>query len=275
MLGALALLMGCFVSRGDNPAYTGCESADDCETGACVAGFCVADPDGGVADAALDDAGTDMGDISCGEAFPTGCGEDTECCGEGDARDCVMLDTNPLHCGGCGIECGEGEACCMGMCRDADAAECMCPAGCGPDETCCNGTCTDTRTDRNACGDSCMACEEGAICCDGSCVPVNAENCGSCGVVCEGDGVTCCGDRGCQVLGTPTACSGCGNVCANGATCVGGACCGGEDSAFRDCDGECVDTDNDVKNCGACGNDCATLLGLPLVACNSGNCGRG
>ncbi len=266
MVSAIALcsLIGCFVSREDNSAYSGCDSVVDCDPGqACVEGFCVggdggladADVDGGVEDGGEGDGGPPPG--SCGSGYPEGCPTDQwECCGVGDAMDCVDMTTSTEHCGGCGIACGEGESCCAGQCRDEGAPECACTAGCGSD-TCCGGTCRDTRSDREACGACGATCETGELCCDGACVPSQGLNCGACGVSCEA-GEACCGLNGCRKLDVPSSCGSCGNDCGTG-TCVGGACCGGEGSPERDCGGRCVDTSTDESNCGACGVRCGVL----------------
>ena len=55
-------------------------------------------------------------------------------------RTCVLLDTNPAHCGACGNACGADETCASGMCR----AAMTCPAGqddCG--EGCTAASCGD------------------------------------------------------------------------------------------------------------------------------------
>lgn len=75
------------------------------------------------------------------------------------------------------------------------------------------------------------------------------ETCGDCDVVCGGEDPLCQGDF------------------LSGYSCVGEC-----EEPLTACDGRCVDTDDDLLNCGECGNVCPT--GPHGVAtCDSGDCG--
>jgi hypothetical protein len=104
--------------------------------------------------------------------------------------------------------------------------------------------------------------------CAGVCTDLTTvTNCGTCGNVCA-TGATCTGGACvcpgaqqacagvCTDLTTVTNCGTCGNVCATGATCTGGACVC--PGAQQACAGVCTDLMTTVTNCGTCGNVCAT-----------------
>ena len=64
-----------------------------------------------------------------------------------------------------------------------------------------------------------------------------------------------------------------GNACSSGQSCEGGSC--GSGCVFGDdCDGRCVDTNDDPRNCGACGAACpmgqVCSLGACTVTCAAG-----
>ena len=74
-----------------------------------------------------------------------------------------------------------------------------------------------------------------------------------------------CGGVCVDVQSNPAHCGTCGNACAPGTACQGGACaCTGGTTS---CGGACVDTSNDNSNCGACGVVC----GAGKI-CTSGSC---
>ncbi len=142
--------------------------------------------------------GTQLGDATC-EAVGYGAGEiscDDVC--ELDLSGC----TDPF----CELTCiGEGD-----ICVGRDAAHSSCAVECAADATC------D---------------DDGFTCCMGGCVDLQSDpnNCGACGVPCQGD-------------------------------CVNGACgdaCGGQCVAPQECcAGSCVDTSTSLANCGTCGSAC-------------------
>ena len=92
-----------------------------------------------------------------------------------------------------------------------------------------------------------LVCDAGLTDCGGTCVDLTSDNnnCGACGAAC-GEGMYCNSFSECDPSGgggtTTTACA----------------------PGLTECDGACVDLQNDPNNCGACG-----------TVCPSGQCGLG
>ncbi|MEO9234664.1 MAG: hypothetical protein ABI421_15080 [Polyangiaceae bacterium] len=84
-------------------------------------------------------------------------------------------------------------------------------------------------------------CAAGTLPCGGSCVPEDALNCGSCGVACSAAQV-----------------------------CSGHACSAGCTDGTTLCNGKCVDTQTDNKNCGQCGGP--EDAGVACTVCVQGQC---
>jgi hypothetical protein len=84
------------------------------------------------------------------------------------------------------------------------------------------------------------ACAPGELSCNGTCIPENAQNCGSCGNVCTT-----------MVAHAHPACD-------------KGSCSFECDSSYAACSGACVDLQSDPNNCNACGR-----------SCNGGQCSAG
>ncbi len=119
---------------------------------------------------------------------------------------------------------------------------------------------------RPCCTNSPAPCAPGAICNEGSCI------------VCPGTTVACAGV--CVDLQTSLAhCGRCGNACAGGQSCVGGACALVCPMGLNACVDRCVDLASNGANCGACGITCdggrVCQRGACDVSCASGqvNCG--
>lgn len=133
---------------------------------------------------------------------------------------------------------------------------------CGFGTDACNGACVDVTTDVNNCGECGNACSNGAVCVDGAC---------ECGF-----GSITCGNRCITPTVDPLNCGACGNVCGTGTNvgknfCVSGGCVAACPAPLTGCGtgatAECVNTDSDSDNCGACGTKCPANQGCSAGAC--------
>ena len=156
----------------------------------------------------------------------------------------------------------------------------------------------ENNNDVQACHDTSEEyfCPLDTVCCQGQCVKLSEENCGTCGnvchefeacekqasgqyqCVCAADHLPCslsCCASGCVELSTnPANCGTCGTQCEQSQICTKGICqCSTPLSA---CGGECVDKKTNVKHCGECGNVCPdstnTSLHLEYSICQDGYC---
>lgn len=179
---------------------------------------------------------------------------------------CANTQTSNKHCGTCGKDCGSG-LCNQGKCEPCDT---------GKGRKVCSGTCVDPQKDSKHCGTCGNTCAKGEVCTQGVCgCPTGWKNCGA--------------QLGCvDVKNDPKHCGKCtssdqSHVCGAGKTCVEGACsnCGAV-TGQKLCENgkKCVQTLEDPKNCGACGNACKTgelcCAGTctPNDAKNCGACGN-
>ncbi len=211
---------------------------------------------------------------------------------------CVLLDSNPAHCGTCGNACAADQTCSSGRCETAMT----CPAG----QDDCGSGCIELTGDDH-CGRCGNACDVGESCMDGACQPescpagqercgaactdtsTDSGNCGACGNACEtdemctgGSCVSACpsGESACTVMdemgmGMRTICVDlmddsahcgmCNNACPSGQSCSSGTCACPSDTT--DCGGSCVNIMTDSANCGSCGNACPSDQ-----ACVDGSC---
>ena len=190
---------------------------------------------------------------------------------------CVDLNSDEANCGQCGRTCGSNEVCSGGACQ----VQCL------PGESNCSGQCVDTNSDPNNCGGCNVACGGDESCNNGVCESNN-----SCvpGTACDADGDGCtqdtCDFTGTCVVGPPVVCSGDGNSCTqavcqsqgsnsfvcnnqtlpdgtacdNNGVCQNGSCQPSCPAGQTECNGNCVDLQNDVNNCGACGNACSEFM---------------
>ncbi|MEM9190527.1 MAG: hypothetical protein AAGF12_15185 [Myxococcota bacterium] len=94
-----------------------------------------------------------VADLLCALAPRVQCDDTKAQCG----GTCVDLETDPAHCGGCGIGCAPGEPCRGGVC------------GCEAQETACGGNCVDVRSDPQHCGACGNVCAAGTPCVGGRC----------------------------------------------------------------------------------------------------------
>lgn len=121
---------------------------------ACELGVCV-EPigDGGVGSLAVGSAiGDPFASIDVVGAIGTGCALGSRRC-DGE---CVRPDSDPDHCGGCGIACGPGQVCDGATCADVCSG------------AICEGACVATERDPSHCGGCGIVCETG-VCDAGVC----------------------------------------------------------------------------------------------------------
>lgn len=127
LLVCLVLLGGCGEVIKEQP----CPAAQDCNGACCAAGeSCVA---GACSACAADE-------LSCGDT-------------------CLDGTSDPLNCGGCGVECGATATCSNSACN-------ACPAN----QMACDNACVDTQTDSANCGMCGKTCDTGTACVDGACL---------------------------------------------------------------------------------------------------------
>ena len=207
------------------------------------------------------------------------CAAGTADCNGDKLTDGCEVDTrsSTSNCGSCGASCSSSHIaplCASGVCTgacDAGWADC-------DDDKRTNGCETDIRGTPAHCGICGAACSTNHVptptCASGVCT-------GACAVGwddCNGDKRT----DGCEtdVTSNILACGGCGQVCSPNhvvsRTCTAGICTGTCAPNWADCDNDkrtngCeVDTQNDWRNCGGCGDTCARQCVAGTCACRVG-----
>jgi hypothetical protein len=118
------------------------------------------------------------------------CGQNQACCPptEEDLLGvCVTITNNPDNCGGCGAV--------------SPAANCT-----NQDRACCGETCVDTDTDAAHCGECGAPCQDGNLCCAGTCIQRDNANCFGCGSNCPEPNDVCCLNQQNQVIGCALTC---------------------------------------------------------------------
>ena len=159
--------------------------------------------------------------------------------------ECIHLETDAAHCGGCDHQCADGEVCSDGNCVTT------CPSG----QEVCDDGCFDLETSIQHCGECDRSCDDGQVCSAGACET-------SCG-----GGLTDC-DGVCRDTDSDRHhCGGCDNPCDDGEVCSDGDCTASCGDNLTECDGICRDTDSDPAHCGGCNSPCP-----PSFACVQGSC---
>ncbi len=211
---------------------------------------------------ALACANVENGTVACvsGECVPS-CDDGFADC-DGDASECEVSLTDDLeYCGACGTACVAPTGATAACIESACLSTCVAPLlDC--DEVSSNGCEADPAGDSLHCGGCDVACAEAP-----NATPTCATS--TCGIECVSVYLDCDASsaNGCEVDSATDAanCGECGATCADARNAVG-AClastCGIEcTSAFLDCDevagnGCEIDGNDDIDNCGACGNEC-------------------
>lgn len=201
---------------------------------------------------------------------------------DGDAEngcEISLLDNNS-NCGACGVTCGQGEACVDGACTCGPVVATDGAIACATDgQVCCANTCVPEGDPRCACGNA-PSCDPGTVCCDNLCTPIDTTtDCGGCGVACapeqscdEGaclcpsNSPTLCGED-CVNTDTEEAhCGSCDNTCHPDRSCSSGNCvCPSNELSCTD--GSCKT--ESASNCGVCGRQCLSRIGIPATCQNS------
>jgi hypothetical protein len=187
----------------------------------------------------------------------------------------VNIRADKNHCGDCGNQCPDGWVCEQGACVD------LCLKQGLPDT--CNGKCTNLSYDDANCGTCGTVCDPTGP--DLPALPADmAYGCvgGACGIPkCRVQNKANCNgvlSDGCEVtLHTNDDCSGCGDICPAGKTCLrysgnAWACLCHDGEAL--CGTQCMLIDSDPEHCGSCFHACPGLLVPNFEAtCSLGTCG--
>jgi hypothetical protein len=194
---------------------------------------------------------------------------------------CVDLQTDSANCGACGKPCAGGLLCKAGACVPT------CPTA----TVLCGSACVDPATSGSFCGakgdcktedasnSAGKVCAMGQFCVAGACTT----NCGKGQLICGSQCIdpltdsSFCGAKGdCT---TEDSDNSAGQACADGKSCVAGACTLVCAKGETICNKKCVTTISDPANCGACGkvcpanqvcsdSNCADNCGAGLVMCD-------
>ncbi len=191
---------------------------------------------------------------------------------------CVDPMVDRSFCGatnGCGQAGGsDGDVCAPGyVCSEGD-----CALSCAAGLVDCSGACVDPDVDRSHCGatpgcglgggSAGDVCEPGFVCNEGTCdrsCQTGLVNCDSACIDPAVDRTHCGATAGCGVGGEGAA----GEVCAPGYVCNAGACSLSCPTGLVNCNGRCVDPNQDRTHCGASGA-CGTPSGNPGDVCDPG-----
>ena len=196
VLTIFALPAACVVSVNSE-----CSSDDDCVSGEeCVGGGGVLTRDGVCVDRSLE-SGENSQDCEEDETF---------CDGE-----CVDIDSDHEHCGGCGQVCSADVEGAVGVCVEGSCGE-VCEVD---DEQICGGGCVDVNSDVDHCGDCNQACDSSELIDGGVAQCVD----GQCDVDCAMEEEEICDSQCVDPDSDLDHCGGCGLHCASG-ECTDGQC---------------------------------------------------
>jgi hypothetical protein len=226
--------------------------------------------------------GSACGDGACVPACgPVACTLGEAVCGADGRRECAAVGPDGCTEFGPGVPCAAGERCDGGACVPEDRP---CTDACGTDglrECMGAGYRTCGQYDEDACLDwsPTVSCAPGDACsAAGECVPDCADECVAGGTLCQGAGVSVCGnfDRdACLELGPAMGCR-------PDERCDGGACV----PADQPCENECLQADGRIcadggsfRQCGQYDVDACLELSAPVrcgaaEACTDGQCVR-
>jgi len=218
---------------------------------------------------------------------------------------CVYLQTDSDNCGACGFSVPYGETCRNGQFSSvspennsglspapagmttADSAitsattaayQLTCPSG----RTSCSGTCTNLSNDAENCGSCGNICQSGQNCQNTRCIqPVSSvpvvNTRALITITPESScihGEIVCGSSCVNIFSDKENCGDCGRACGSQEISVnarcGSAC---TESGTTLCNDNCVDLNTDMDNCGACGTECKTFLpNAKGSLCTGGQC---
>jgi Stigma-specific protein, Stig1 len=283
-------------------AHVSCSDSSQCASGqTCVNGICVrltGAPCSDTTDCPLPNQVCVSGVCVNPPATPGQCQLQGKSFCDVGIKYCADLQKDNENCGACGKECPIGTTCTLGQCKCDDPNEVLCPLrnqctnvmdsdrnNCGACGKFCGGTCVAGEC--KACTSS-TQCPNGEGCSMGICGPCTADSeCSVSGQVCVSG--TCVCPPGKQVQNGV-----CVDICPAGehfdreaGKCVPDSCpiplavsnhnpnavSAAASTSGIECNGQCVDTSTDVKNCGSCGNDCTTQAPTNTDAsCNGGTC---
>ncbi|HMJ13311.1 MAG TPA: hypothetical protein VK524_17945 [Polyangiaceae bacterium] len=259
---------GCSSTFNNCDALPGCESP---KTSPEHCGSCIQRCEGGTP-------------VCNGTQCVSGCATGETLC---NGVSCVNLTNDPSNCGTCGRAVGANQTCVGGVptCRPdfsdcnllpgdgcevdlrTDAAHCgSCTIACKPGAICSGSSCSCAPATPNDCTDACRQCCDNTQCSDGNACTVDtcsaAGTCTSSSPCASGTNNKCCGGQGCY-------------ECCDNADCTGGKVCSGNQCVTPACtlpnllcNGQCIDPDSNVANCGGCNIACTAGR-----TCLSGGCG--
>jgi len=205
---------GCPAGMGLCGGFFGCQQLEgnDLHCGGCFKA-CNPNGDGGTkpTNAYYGCVGTECGHLKCNGGYGN--------CDDDMANGCETALVTNEHCGACNNACAPGQSCLYD--KEASAYKCLCPPG----RTYCDGRCVDLATDDTNCGTCGNVCSQ-----PGGRMYLGYCSRGTCEWQCAAGRADCNGnsDDGCEVntMSDPQNCGGCGIVCDGiaGQACAGGRC---------------------------------------------------